>query len=176
MLDQGRPWWPGDGGARGAGRGGGLGAGQLGVPPGAGIGEPATEDWDRGERPDPWSSLVSIPTGTTARCSRLPHPPCKAQAWHAGRHAGISSILLAGGREAASFIKVFLFSAPCHWSSTQLISGFLVPGYGLTPLTSHLILPPDIVSSWLWSSKPKLRQHWGGPVFPGPWAQASRKN
>lgn len=47
VLDQGRPWWPGDGVARGAGRGGGLGVGQLGVPTGAGIGEPATEDWGK---------------------------------------------------------------------------------------------------------------------------------
>lgn len=27
---------------------------------------------------------------------------------------------LAGGREAASFTKAFLLSAPCHWSSAQL--------------------------------------------------------
>lgn len=63
-------------------------------------------------------------------------------------------MLLAGGREAASFTKAFLLSAPCHWSSIQL--DLQVPGYGLTPLTTRLIGPLIPVSSWSRITKAKI--------------------
>lgn len=118
-------------------------------------------------------ALVSVPTGTTARRSRLPQPPHKTQAWH----AGIRSALLAGGRETASLTKAFLLSAPCHWSSIQQdlqISWFL-------DMASHHWWP-ILFDSWnfclpgLWLCKPKFSQHWGGPVFPKLWVLGFSKN
>lgn len=112
---------------------------------------------NRGEKPAPWSSLLSVPAGTTARCSWWPQPPYEAQTWH----AGISSMLLAGGREAASFTGAFLLSAPCH-HSTQLdlqISWFLdVALHHWWPILFCFLI---FVTFYLWASETKFRQwHW----------------
>lgn len=109
---------------------------------------------NRGEKPAPWSSLLSVPAGTTARCSWWPQPPYEAQTWH----AGISSMLLAGGREAASFTGAFLLSAPCH-HSTQLdlqISWFLdVALHHWWPILFCFLI---FVTFYLWASETKKKK------------------